>query len=279
MFMVCAIGTIIWRIFVPWEITTGKWVHKALYSTWAQIQDFQCILLEVFSSSCAGFFYQNIQVLPGRFSLLKRIQRNFLFTQFSSFTVSGIVKTTTSGAANDRNFVKLTTFPFQCSCYQGDFLLWNGNDVILTKFLYPVPSEFVKIRTSGTVSDDNFVSIATFAFQCFHLPSITVVDTHAKSRLLRRERMTTSHGILWCVITHPCYILLLMIRTFLIHEMPTPWFLQLWWPWLHFNDKASPGNAWHWCDSFIVNPVYDISVMLAEQFNISFMNGLSIILQ
>ena len=54
-------------------------------------------------------------------------------------------------------------------------LHWNKNVVILTKFSSLAALEVVILTTSSAASDEHFIKMKTFPFQCTH--SIVVPDT------------------------------------------------------------------------------------------------------
>ena len=79
----------------------------------------------------------------------------FILTKSSSLAAPKVVKMTTFGAASDENFVKMTTFSFQCSCFI-NVLSKLRFDLILTSIVdqvhlnsYDRPCTSCKICTFG----------------------------------------------------------------------------------------------------------------------------------
>ena len=71
---------------------------------------------------------------------------------------------------------------------------WNGNVFILMKFSSLAALKVVKMTTSSAASDENFIKMTTFSFQCFmrrhHCQCCSLCDlTHT----LLNAKYTTSH--------------------------------------------------------------------------------------
>ena len=77
----------------------------------------------------------------------------FILMKFSSLAALKVVKMTTSSAASDENFVKMTTFPFQCVC--------PGFSSISNRYHWksPLRSRFEVFLSSESIWRTNFYSI------------------------------------------------------------------------------------------------------------------------
>ena len=83
-----------------------------------------------------------------------------------------VVKMTTSGATNDENFIKMTTFPFK----------WRV--VMMQTFVVLLTRKFAVVTTTSA-SDDNVDNIMTLSSQCaFYHPNKQMSNKGSYLRLL-----------------------------------------------------------------------------------------------
>ena len=85
---------------------------------------------------------------------------------------------------------------------------WNGNVVILMKFSSLAALEVVKMTTSSAASDENFVKMTTFSFQCNYssIPNFGGV--------LVKPPLKLGYG--WVIQSHPFIWMWLLVHAIII---------------------------------------------------------------